>query len=136
MVEIKRILVPTDFGECSQKALRYACDLGRTLGAELRILHVQKESVSYHGYDIECPDEIQQQLNACPAQSEAESPTVTRTFRVGPPAAEIIAEASDWNADLIVMGTQGHGPIKHLFVGSVAEKVVRGAECPVLTMHG
>jgi nucleotide-binding universal stress UspA family protein len=135
MLEIKRILVPTDFGESAQCALRYACEFASRFGAELRVLHVQKDSVPYHGYDIDCPEEIKKQLDECPEKICAGDLNVSRAVRVGPPAAEIVQEAADWPADLIVMGTQGSGPLKHLFVGSVAEKVVRQSSCPVLVMR-
>jgi nucleotide-binding universal stress UspA family protein len=109
--------------------------MANCFGAELHLLHVQKDSLPYHGYEFECPAELQQQLDARPAPPWQQQLSVTRSVRVGPPALEIVTDAQQRSADLIVLGAQGLSPIRDLFLGSVAERVVRTATCPVLTVR-
>ncbi len=135
MLQIKRILVPTDFSDSARHAMRLACELAETFGAEIRLLHVQKDSAPYHGYDFDCPDELRCDLDSLPGLPWSETLCVTRAIRVGPPPLEIVTEAVESDSDMIVIGTQGHGAIKHLLLGSVAEKVVRTASCPVVTVR-
>ena len=135
MLEIRRVLMATDFSPCASKALELACEMAARFSADLHLLHVQKDSLPYHGYEFEYPAEIQQQLDQLPAACWCDRLRVTRSIRVGPPALEIVTDATERGSDLIVMGTHGHGPIKHLILGSVAERVVRSAPCPVLTVR-
>jgi nucleotide-binding universal stress UspA family protein len=134
MIRLKRILVPTDFSESANRALAYGCELADKFDAEIHVLFVVKESVPYHGYDWEPEDEVAEQLASLPGTPWDKTLRVERNVRVGPPFFEIITEARDKDVDLIVMGTHGYGPIKHMLIGSVAERVVRQAPCPVLTI--
>jgi len=135
MLIVNRVLVATDFSECADKAVELACEMAQKFAAELHIVHVIKDALPYHGYDIDCPDDIRQQLDALPGPAWESQLTVTRSVRVGPPPSEIVTDAQEREAALIVVGTHGHSGLKSLFLGSVAERVVRAAECPVLTVR-
>jgi universal stress protein A len=142
-MEIRRILAPTDFSEPSKQAIAYALELAQTFGATLVLLHV----VELPPYPIEglppsqlggtLLEDLEQQATSDLAQvlaNEAEVKVVRRVV-VGIPYRKIVVVAADEKLDLIVMATHGRTGFNHLFVGSVAEKVVRTAPCPVLTIR-
>jgi nucleotide-binding universal stress UspA family protein len=140
MVAIERILVPHDFSETSAAAVVYGVALARTFGAALHFLHVG-ERVRFE-MDMEFPLGLDGMSEAererlltivSPADQAALAPQFE--VRVGNPAAEIVAYASEAQVDLIVMGTHGRGMLGHALMGSVAEQVVRTAPCPVLTVR-
>ncbi len=137
---IDRILVPHDLGETSAAAAAYAVALARTFGADLHFLHVG-DAVPMNtalGFPLglegtsEAGDECLRAV-VTPAEQAVLAPRFI--VRQGQPAAEIVAYASQAQCDLIVMGTHGRGGIEHVVMGSVAEKVVRTASCPVLTVR-
>ena len=125
MIELHRILVPSDFSETSAAALRYAVNLARQFNARLYLLHVPDYPGAATG----------DQLRELVTNDEAEALHVECAMRVGLPAEEIVRFALDHSADLVVMGTHGREGIDRLLLGSVAETVVRKAPCPVLTVH-
>lgn len=145
VARFKRILVPVDFSECSLEALRYAEQFAAQHGSELIVLHVF-EPIAY-------PTELgYPSLAALPPQADYERASQTRLdqlqkriaksgakvnvkLRVGQPYFEITAAAQELRADLIIISTHGHTGLKHVFLGSTAERVVRHAECPVLTVR-
>jgi len=146
MISIRRILVPTDFSDCALPAVRYAAELADKFGAELVLLHVVPDAV------LALPDAVMPtpapvaDLNALTEAgktglanliaAEKLEPRHPRTeVRIGSPAAEIVAAATDLHADLICIGTHGRGGIARVLLGSVAELVVRQAPCPVLTVR-
>ena len=146
MILIKNVLVATDFSEPSDAALNYGRELARTFTATLHVLHVA-DNVAFpygiEGYSTMLP-ELQQDVEAA-ARKQLEG-LITEEDRValhakpvvvtaGSKAAAIVGYASDHRMDLIVMGTHGRGAVSHLLMGSVAERVVRTATCPVLTVH-
>lgn len=142
MIRLNRILVPTDFSEHSARAVRYGVELAAKFGAELHLLHCVEQTPVLYGeagawISPEAIVEIQaaadQQLQELPV--DAEGVTVIRNCVDGHPFVEIIRYAKTEETDLIVMGTHGRGAIAHLLLGSVAEKVVRKAPCPVLTVR-
>jgi len=146
MLPIKNILVPLDFSEASKAALDYARELARMSGASLHLLHVVQDPFTQpwaaEAYGISLPDVLEQFVGIAKKQlTEALSEADRRTFRatlatrVGTPASEIVDYAKTAASDLIVMGTHGHGVVVHALIGSVAERVVRTAKCPVLTIH-
>ena len=135
MIDVRKILVPTDFSENAGLALDYACEFAVRFEARIRILHVVKEPVPYHGYKRAWDEETREQIEALPGSAWDQKIEVTRNVRWGPPFFEILCEAKDEEADLIVMGTHGQGMLKHVLIGSVAEKVVRQARCPVVTVR-
>jgi nucleotide-binding universal stress UspA family protein len=117
MIAIERILVPHDFTSCGRAAYDKARGLATVFGATCTVLHVIERA----GTDIggEPPD---------PASAAVQ-------FRHGVPHEEIVRCAREQAADLIVMGTHGRRGVAHVLLGSVAEKVVRLAPCPVLTIR-
>ncbi len=141
MVALTRILVPHDFSETSDAAVRYAVALARQFAAGLDFLYVgdrakeELESELPFASDGQVAEDVKQRLlrMLTPVDRVALHP---RFFvRAGTPAAEIVRFADQQHADLIVMGTHGRGFVAHMLMGSVAEQVVRTAPCPVLTVR-
>lgn len=144
---VSRVLVPMDFSPHSEVALRYATALANRLGASLEILHVVEDPIAPRawGSEIPIPDlselrrnviaDAERQLEQYRAITEGSHVRTVTTVRTGQPAHTIAAYAQAGAIDLIVMGTHGRGGLAHLFMGSVAECVVRQAACPVLTLR-
>jgi nucleotide-binding universal stress UspA family protein len=144
MITLKTILVPSDFSECSEEALRYGLELARRFNASLHLLHVVQDPITMpwaaEGFSaplFEVVDEWEKQaldrLKA--AVPDADRDRVTVAAMVATPYAEILAYAAAHNVDLIVMGTHGRSGVSHILLGSIAERVVRRAPCPVLTVR-
>jgi nucleotide-binding universal stress UspA family protein len=142
---VKKILVPVDFSDCSLFALRYAVNLARQVNGNLLMVHVASSlltppEMEYVHVDLKkFRAEIEKHATAkLTAIAEKEIPTTVQAspiIRHGTPWEEITQTAKDRQADLIVIGTRGHSGIKHLLLGSTAEKVVRFAGCPVLVVR-
>jgi len=146
MITLKNILAATDFSEPSEAALAYGRALARTFGATLHVLHVVRDvSTAYgvEGYVVSTPQLQQEIEGAARAQIDAvlvdndEPPLPARGVLItsNAPAAAIVEYAKREHIDLIVTGTHGRGAVAHLLMGSVAERVVRTAPCPVLTVR-
>jgi universal stress protein A len=147
MREIRRILVPVDFSECSRAALEGAVLLAERFGGSIDVLHVWN-TPHYVGPEflIREPGETGHPL-AKEALTEAErrmreflsgirpGGKFQVRFEQGKPFETIIKLAGDEHFDAIVMGTHGRSGLQHLVLGSVAEKVVRSASCPVMTIR-
>ena len=134
-----RILVPTDFNPPSDAALSYARLLGKTFDASLHLLHVSGTRSTAPRQPVESPDAVATALRELRNRLTAEdrSPHVAVLVVEAPdPAGQIVRTAGSIDAALIVMGTHGRGGVARLLLGSVAEKVVRMAPCPVLTANG
>jgi nucleotide-binding universal stress UspA family protein len=146
MRPICSILAATDFSPGSAEALTFAFDLARTLGARVTLFHAW-QLPSYVFPDgsayVMPPEELARlaaQIDAqlAAAARDAEKRTggaVATRSATGRPADEIVRAARDGDYDLIVMGTHGRTGLKHLFLGSVAENVVRHADRPVITVR-
>jgi nucleotide-binding universal stress UspA family protein len=143
MMEIHHIIAPTDFSEHSQQAIQYARELAQTFGATLVLLHVVElppspiEGLPPSQLGGTLLEDLEQQATSNLAQvlaKEAEV-TVVRRVVVGIPYRRIVEVAEAEKVDLIVMATHGRTGFSHLFMGSVAERVVRTAPCPVLTIR-
>jgi nucleotide-binding universal stress UspA family protein len=147
MIVLKNILVATDFGEASEAALNYGRELARTFGATLHVLHVVENLAATvygaEGYVATLPD-LQRDIEADERRrlDEVITDEDRRTLHATPttvvssqPAAAIVDYARSARVSLIVMGTHGRGALAHLVMGSVAERVVRLAPCPVLTVR-
>jgi nucleotide-binding universal stress UspA family protein len=134
-----------DFSENSEHALHYAVAFAQIHQAELVLIHV----MDYAAMDVldypsafefstqinEKMREIsEEKLNLLTATKQEEYAKVSSRLGTGTPFLEIVSLARDEKVDLIVMGTQGRSGLAHVFMGSVAEKVVRKAPCPVLTV--
>jgi nucleotide-binding universal stress UspA family protein len=138
MIVMKKVLVPIDFGEASDEALVYARQLARTFGAELHVMHVT-ENLFFRPM-ANNPIAIETGVaNRLAEQITTEDRNVLHAIPVlrksDEPAEEIVRYAEHEQIDLIIMGTHGRVRVAHLLMGSVAEKVVRTARCPVLTVH-
>jgi nucleotide-binding universal stress UspA family protein len=143
MREIRTILVPTDFSAGARSALDQAVALAQRLGSTIRLLHcyrvpteIELTYISEHVEDWEegIREGVTRQLDELVACVAGHGLTVTRELARGHAATEI-ARAASANADLIVMGTLGRTGLAHLVLGSVAERTVREASCPVLVVR-
>jgi nucleotide-binding universal stress UspA family protein len=144
-IRLTKVLVPTDFSEPSATALAYGQALARTFGASLHVLSVVEEPLAqgWNGFGMPALPELRERVLAdAQRQLEDAVPALERdrqatelVTRLGEPHHEIVRFARERNVDLIVMGTHGRGGMAHLLLGSVAEKVVRAAPCPVLTVR-
>ena len=145
MIKIANVLVATDFGAASESALNYGREFARTFGAALHVLHVIENPTMWAGPEAAAVDFVAVQKDMEAGARAALEKVVTdedRTqlkavaaVRSGPPALEIVGYARDAGADIIILGTHGRGFVGHMFMGSVAERVVRIAGCPVLTIR-
>lgn len=143
MIELKNILLPTDFSEPSLAATNYALELARRFEAKLHLLHVIEDPVVYlpmfESFPLPSKEEFEQyaevRLQNWILPEDAEGMEIARSWRHGRPHVESIRFAAEESMDLIVIGTHGRNAAAHLLLGSVAEKVVRKAPCPVLTVR-
>lgn len=144
MSDIKRILVPTDFSEPADAALSYALDLAARLGATVSLIHVFEDLIEQSPYpELYIPlapalrDELLQSVNGRLNDRVARGGAVAMSSEIcfGAAAQAIVDAARTRDADLIVMGTHGRHGVAHLLMGSVAERVLRTAACPVLTVR-
>ncbi len=142
--DIKRILVPLDFSTSSRRALDYAAGVARKFDASLHLVHVCETpsmmtasmdayAIAYADWNQRLGEEAEREL--VKISTSLKGIVVTTEVLFGR-AASAITEAAETNtADLIVMGTHGHGAVMHVLMGNVAERVVRTAACPVLTVR-
>jgi nucleotide-binding universal stress UspA family protein len=146
MIDLKRILLPTDFSKHSQNALAYATAFAEKFGAEIYLLHVVQdlaifipEAVSVSPPMVPPVEQFTAAARASLLQVAVENKLdrfgVQVEVREGTPFYEIIQVAREKDVDLIIMGTHGRGGLTHVLLGSVTEKVVRKAPCPVLTVR-
>jgi nucleotide-binding universal stress UspA family protein len=145
-MKFDNILVPTDFSDDAAHALDIAIELAKLQNGKIILLHAYPIDlpVTYPGFTggALLPDDFYRELRAqadahvekVAKQAEASGVTITGKAVTAPASAAIIAVAEDIPADLIVMGTRGLTGVKHILLGSVAERVVRTAPCPVLTV--
>ena len=144
MSQFKKILVPVDFSEHSTAALEAAVELASVFKSKIHLLHcyqIQPGGISPYGITIpssyfdEIRDAASRQLaewqeKHIPAAISADASLMSRV-----PSESIVTTAKEIGADLIVMGTRGLSGFKHVMLGSVAERTVRLAPCPVMTVH-
>ena len=153
MITLKHILVPTDFSETSEAAAKYGVALARAFNATLHLLHVEPRRDLQIIVERELvvekflsdptaatlpPNAARELLGKILTEQEERElrpEYVLRASGLGGPYVEIVRYAKERTIDLIVMGTHGRGFVAHLLMGSVAEKVVRKAPCPVLTVR-
>jgi glycine betaine transporter len=143
---ISRILVPVDFSGHSDQALRHATMLASRLGATVELFHVVDDPFLSGAWSPEMyvPNmrellesligDARQRLAVLQSSVSKEAVSVETAVATGQPASSILARAKAGRFDLIVMGTHGRTGVSHVVMGSVAERVVRKAECPVLTV--
>lgn len=147
MIALNKVLVATDFGPAAESALRYGRALARGFGAELHVLHVVDNifarAVTGYAYAGISPTVQEDLERAGQRQTEAllrdddrrdlHARAITKTSTS--PADAIAEYARHHGIDLIIAGTHGRGPVAHLLLGSVAERLVRIAPCPVLSVR-
>lgn len=145
----KNILVPTDFSPCAEGALRLATDLARTQRAAIRMMHVCElpenlppdtlVEASDRNAKVPIADYATRgaarRLEAIAEPLRRQGLSVETRAVVGRSAEEILRAANELRSDLIVVGTHGRTGLSHLWLGSVAEKLVRLAPVPVLTVR-
>jgi nucleotide-binding universal stress UspA family protein len=144
---IARILVPMDFSPHAERAFRYATTLAQRFGATLGLLHVVEDPFVSGAWspEVYVPNIVElldgliasaeQRLAAFKQSASALGLTAGTVVITGRPAHDIVEYAKEGGFDLIVMGTHGRTGLSHAVMGSVAERVVRKAPCPVLTVH-
>src|SRR4051812_46059764 len=145
MIALKRILVATDFGEPSDAALTYGQELARTYNATLHVLHVVGDMylrIAGDAYLAVLPDlqrdaelTARERLDALLVHNDPTRPVRKVALTSAAPATAIVDYAKANGIDLIVVGTHGRRAVAHLLLGSVAERVLRTAPCPVLTVR-
>ena len=142
-MSFRRILVPVDFSDHSVRALEIARELAKTFGSKLVLLHcyqVNPGSVSPYGivlpesFDREIREAAARRLEEWREKAAADGVDAEARVSANLPSMGITDAATEEKADLIVMGTRGLSGIKHVLLGSVAERTLRTAPCPVLTV--
>lgn len=144
MISIKNILCPIDYSVYSEKALKYAIEFAEKYNAKLYLMHVldiriyditDPELYNVNVIDKETINKLRERLHKCISEDTRKNIEVETIVIEGVPFAEIIKKARECKVDLIVLGTHGRTGLSHAIMGSVAEKVVRKAPCPVLTIR-
>lgn len=141
---IRRILCPTDFSTPSRAALDYAVKLAKEVGAAVRVLHTYSLPTYYalpevalipsQDYALHCSTAGQAKLDELLSHYGDAGVPIEAGLVVGPAAGEIVQDAKNHQADLIVMASRGHGAVAKLLLGSVTERVLRLAPCPVVVV--
>ncbi len=143
MIALERILLPTDFSDYSRQAIQYACELAKQFDATIHVLHiVEPITLAMPSPGSALPQELLADAEQSAKEQsdqwisrEAHNLEVVQSVRRGVPFLEILRYAKDNNIGLIVMATHGRTGLEHALIGSVAERVVRKAPCPVLTVR-
>lgn len=143
MIALSRILLPTDFSESSLAASGYALECARQFGAVLHLLHVIEDPIVYlpmfESYPLPSRQQFEtyaeERLENWIPDDERGDCRLEFDWRHGSPFHQIVGYARESGIDLIVMGTHGRGFTRHLLMGNVAEKVIRSAPCPVMTIR-
>ena len=146
MIKLTNVLVATDFSDASEPALVYGREFARTFGAALHVLHVVENPLLWAGPEAagvdfarlqaELEASAQNTLSRIVTAEDREQLKAMAVVRTGnSPALEIAGYAKAEGIDMILIGTHGRGVVRQLLMGSVAEKVVRIAPCPVLTVR-
>lgn len=145
MIVLKNILVATDFSEPSDVALNYGRDMARSYSATLHVLHVVENVIVRYSPEIvvaspvlqeNLESEARRHLDAALTDDDRRTLKITPAVRVSPNVAGgIVDYAKEHSIDLIIVGTHGRSGVQHFLMGSVAERVVRTAPCPVLAVR-
>ncbi len=143
-IQVKRILCPTDFSESSEHALTYAVSFARQYGATIYLVHVIEPITAVPAIYLDpamtlderpgLENSIHKLLDEAIPKEIKDEVKVIPMIRRGAPFVEIITVAKEENVDLIIIATHGRSGLAHLLLGSTAERVVRKAPCPVLTV--
>lgn len=144
-LSIKKIMVPIDFSDYSKSALKYAVNFAKVFNAEMHLIYVVEPviyppdfsmgQIAIPSVNVELDDRAREELQKL---AEREIPNELKKkviIKTGKPFVEIIETAKEEDIDLIIIATHGHSGVEHILFGSTAEKVVRKAPCPVLTLR-
>jgi len=144
-LDLQAILVPIDFSVHSKNALKYAIPMAVQFGARLHLVYVVEPTiypadlgfgqVVLPGVEDELRQKGSEELLALVDKEIAGRVEATTTVRTGNPHHEILTEAEEQKVDLIVVATHGHSGVEHMLFGSTADRIVRHAHCPVLTVR-
>ncbi len=135
MAMLKKILAPTDFSELSVRGVRYACELAKDVGAEVTILNVV--TVDESGINKREMGEHKQRLDEFVAKNVADvvaNLRISKLVDAGQAYVAIIDCAENERIDLIVMSSHGRSGLSRMLIGSVTDRVLRGASCPILVV--
>lgn len=145
MYQIKNILVPIDFSDYSKSALKYSLEFAKTFKAKLFLIYVVEPQiypadftmgqVAVPPIDSDMTQIAKNELCQLIDSEIGKEIECEAIIKSGQPFLEINSTAGDIDADLIIIATHGHTGVEHLLFGSTAEKVVRKAPCPVLTLR-
>jgi nucleotide-binding universal stress UspA family protein len=144
-VSISKVLVPIDFSDYSKSALKYAVNFAKIFKADMFLIYVVEPiiyppdfsmgQIAIPSVSTEWDERAREELDKL-AKTEISSDVNVKTIiKTGKPFVEIIDTATEENIDLIIIATHGHSGVEHILFGSTAEKVVRKAPCPVLTLR-
>ncbi len=142
---IKKVLVPIDFSDYSKSALKYAVNFAKSFNADIILVYVVEPviyppdfsmgQIAMPSINSEWDDRAKDELQKL-AKNEITDIKNTKTIiKTGKPFVEIVETAKEENVDLIIIATHGRSGVEHILFGSTAEKVVRKAPCPVLTLR-
>jgi len=142
---IKKVLVPIDFSDYSKAALRYAINFAKMFKAEMILVYVVEPviyppdfsmgQIAIPSINSEWDTKAKEELDKLAKNEIPDSIKVTNLIKTGKPFLEVIDTATELDADIIIIATHGHTGVEHILFGSTAEKVVRKAPCPVLTLR-
>ncbi len=145
MENINKILVPIDFSNYSKNALKYAVNFAKKFNSKIYLVYVVEPviypsdfsmgQVTFPVSDIEMNERAKDELESLAKTEIGSQFEVETVIKTGKPFVEINETASELDIDLIIIATHGHTGMEHLLFGSTAEKVVRKAPCPVLTLR-
>jgi len=145
MIKLDKILIPTDFSDFSQQALQYGLSFCREYKAKMVLLHVIEDPFypstgGSFGFDMadffaRMQEESDRKMQELIPAAQQEGLSVERMITRGTPFLEIIRVAKEEDVDMIVVATHGRTGLAHVLMGSVTEKVVRKAPCPVLVVR-
>jgi nucleotide-binding universal stress UspA family protein len=143
--DIQKILVPIDFSDYSKSALKYAVNFCKNCKADMFLIYVVEPviyppdfsmgQIAIPSVNSEWDERARQELDKLAKEEIPSSVTVKTIIKTGKPFLEIIETAGELDVDLIIIATHGRSGVEHILFGSTAEKVVRKAPCPVLTLR-
>ena len=142
---INKILVPIDFSDYSKSALKYAVNFCKNCQAEMFLIYVVEQvvyppdfsmgQIAIPSVNAEWDERARQELDKLAKEHIPSTVQVKTIIKTGKPFIEIIETAGELDIDLIIIATHGRSGMEHILFGSTAEKVVRKAPCPVLTLR-
>ncbi|WKZ73293.1 MAG: universal stress protein [Ignavibacteriaceae bacterium] len=145
MIQYKKILVPIDFSDYSKQAMKYASELAGIFNSEIILIYVVEPIIYPPDLSIgqialptltyQIDENAKEELDRVAGEIIPKEIKFTSIVKLGKPFIEIIGVAESENIDLIVISTHGHTGVEHMLFGSTADKVVRKAHCPVLTLR-